>query len=72
MKGSTTRITIEVSQEDAESIRELCRRTKGNEWGGLTPKTLCQMLMEDAAMVISRPGSWEGSNMRDVLRSHGY
>jgi hypothetical protein len=35
-------------------------------------KKLAAMLLEDAGMVISRPGSWEGSNMTDVLRSHGY
>ena len=28
--------------------------------------------VEDAAMVMTRPGSWEGSNMAQVLMSHGY
>ncbi len=43
-----------------------------NSHGKLTLNKLAEMLLEDAAMVISRPGSWEGSNMADVLRSHGY
>ncbi|CAJ7811100.1 Uncharacterised protein [Burkholderia pseudomallei] len=30
------------------------------------------MLAEDAGMVISRPGSWEGANLAQVLLSHGY
>lgn len=30
------------------------------------------MLAEDAGMIISRSGSWEGSNMATVLSSHGY
>jgi len=30
------------------------------------------MLAEDLGMVHSRPGSWEGSNMAQVVASHGY
>lgn len=40
--------------------------------GALTPTTLLAMLAEDAGLVISRPGSWEGANMVQVLSSHGY
>ena len=28
--------------------------------------------MQDVALTISRPGSWEGANMRQVLTAHGY
>jgi len=28
--------------------------------------------MEDVALTISRPGSWEGANMQQVLAAHGY
>ncbi len=40
--------------------------------GPLTVPALVAMLAEDAAMIISRPGSWEGANMATVLSSHGY
>jgi hypothetical protein len=30
------------------------------------------MLAEDLGMVLTRPGSWEGTNMAQVLTSHGY
>lgn len=49
------------------------RRQKGfTSHGELTVSKLLAMLAEDAAMVISRPGSWEGSNMAQVFQSHGY
>ncbi|MEW5891248.1 MAG: hypothetical protein AB1768_19945 [Pseudomonadota bacterium] len=40
--------------------------------GKLTVASLLSMLAEDAAMVMRRPGSWEGANMAQVLQSHGY
>jgi|GEM_PF-3175001 len=40
--------------------------------GSMTVPTLLAMLAEDAAMTNSRPGSWEGSSMQQVLDSHGY
>lgn len=40
--------------------------------GALDVKTLLAMLAEDAAMTHSRPSSWEGSSMLQVLASHGY
>lgn len=38
----------------------------------LTITSLGSMLMTDAGLAISRPGSWEGVNMGDVLTGHGY
>lgn len=40
--------------------------------GQLDIPGLLAMLAQDAAMTNSRPGSWEGSNMQQVLDSHGY
>lgn len=40
--------------------------------GVLTVSSLLGMLAEDVGMVDTRPGSWEGSNMSQVLTSHGY
>ncbi|WP_230596063.1 hypothetical protein [Xanthomonas vasicola] len=76
----TKRISIEISDETAANLRELAIRcTQSNkQWGGftshgdLTPSTLLAMLAEDAGMVISRPGSWEGANLAEVLICHGY
>ena len=73
------RIQIEIDDQTAADLAELVRRINANagpdpfnSHGPLTVKKLAAMLLEDAGMVISRPGSWEGSNMADVLRSHGY
>ena len=54
-----------------------CNRAEINSRGATThgkldvPKLLL-MLAEDAAMTNTRPGSWEGANMQQVLDSHGY
>ena len=74
------RMSIEISEETAANLRELAIRcTQSNKLregftshGDLTPSTLLAMLAEDADMVNSRPGSWEGANLAQVLLSHGY
>ncbi len=38
----------------------------------ITPEELIGILKDDVVLAIERPGSWEGSNMLDVLRSHGF
>jgi hypothetical protein len=40
--------------------------------GKLDVPRLLAMLAEDTAMTNTRPGSWEGANMQQVLDSHGY
>lgn len=74
------RIVIQVSEETVANLHTLAARctdeharSKGfTSHGALTLSKLLTMLTEDAAMVISRPGSWEGSNMAQVFQSHGY
>lgn len=73
------RIQIEIDDQASQNLAELVRQLNANagtdpfnSHGPLTVKKLVAMLLEDAGMVISRPGSWEGSNMADVLRGHGY
>ncbi|WP_454764049.1 hypothetical protein [Cupriavidus campinensis] len=76
----TKRISVEISDATAADLRELATRcTQSNKLrdgftthGDLTPSKLLAMLAEDAGMVISRPGSWEGANLAQVLLSHGY
>jgi hypothetical protein len=73
------RIQIEIDNQTAAVLAELVHQINANagpdpfnSHGQLTVMKLASMLLEDAGMVISRPGSWEGSNMADVLRCHGY
>lgn len=40
--------------------------------GVLTTEGLLEMLAQDVAMVETRPGSWEGAGMTQVLAAHGY
>lgn len=73
------RITIEISASGARAIQSLVDRMNqhdnlecGTSHGEMTMKKLITLLAEDAALVESRPGSWEGANMAAVLQSHGY
>lgn len=36
------------------------------------PGELIRILKEDVVLSVERPGSWEGSNMLEVLTSHGF
>lgn len=71
------KLTIEIHDEDAALIRELLELTQDIErhscsHGPLTMKLLARMLLEDVALAVRRPGSWEGANMLRVLEAHGY
>jgi hypothetical protein len=69
------KLTIEISDEDAMLIKAFlraCGDPKFCSHGTLTMRKLAEMLMEDVALSVRRPGSWEGANMRQVLASHGY
>ena len=38
----------------------------------ITPEDLLETLKEDVVLCVERPGSWEGSNMSEVLYCHGF
>ena len=73
-------VTIEISDDLADQLTRLAkrctsidkRRDGSTSHGPLTVSGMLAMLAEDAGMTISRPGSWEGSNMSAVFTSHGY
>lgn len=58
-------------------VVESCNRADDDNRGATThgkldiPKLLA-MLAEDAALTNSRPGSWEGAGMQQLLDSNGY
>jgi hypothetical protein len=69
------KIAIEVSDQDAALVAEfvgLYGQRPDSSHGPLTVEKLAAMLLEDVALAIRRPGSWEGANMGTVLTSHGY
>ena len=74
------RIMIQVSEEATKSLavlaarctRESKRRDGYTSHGALSVSAMMAMLAEDAARVVTRPGSWEGYNMAQVFSSHGY
>jgi hypothetical protein len=68
-------LTITLSSEQEMALQHLldaCDDPECSSHGPLTLTKLAQMLLEDAALVVTRPGSWEGANMMQVLQSHGY
>lgn len=74
------KITITISESTFDSINSLVDQINininseegANSHGKLTVKTAVEMIVEDLGLVESRPGSWEGANMAQVLSSHGY
>jgi len=69
------KFTVDVSEEDLKLIECGLRRmnqSDGNSHGPLDVQGLAAMLMQDVALAVRRPGSWEGANMSQVLSSHGY
>jgi hypothetical protein len=69
------KIEIEISDQDATLIEEFLDENQSSEFnshGPLDITVLAGMLMQDVALAVRRPGSWEGSNMIQVLICHGY
>ncbi|WP_454695927.1 hypothetical protein [Achromobacter aegrifaciens] len=79
--ADTVIVDVRLSRELHTNIRHLLGQLNGSHQvkieqacthGLLTVAGALAMLAEDLGMVRSRPGSWEGSNMAQVLASHGY
>ncbi len=77
----TVVVDVRVRRDVHTSIRTLLRSVNASHQvkseqacthGLLTVAGALEMLAEDLGMVETRPGSWEGSNMAQVLSSHGY
>lgn len=65
-----------LTTQDRLLIQTFLDATAGTEahstHGPLDLERLVRMLLEDVALMVRRPGSWEGSNMFRVMASHGY
>lgn len=73
--SDSVRVTIEIARADAELVAEFLagngQRAESSH-GPLTLAALAALLLEDVALAVRRPGSWEGANMGTVLAAHGY
>lgn len=68
-------ITLTIPEADAALIRrflDATRQSAASTHGTLTMDALAALLLEDVALMVRRPGSWEGANMAQVMTSHGY
>ena len=73
--GGGVKLTIEIPDDTVIRINHRLDYMPDdgmNTHGKLTLKSLAEMLMEDVVLTITRPGSWEGSKMGDLLYAHGY
>ncbi len=69
------KVEIEIPDRNVELIERFMdnnQTDEDNSHGPLDMIVLAEMLMEDVALAVRRPGSWEGENMIQVLTSHGY
>ena len=69
-------IEIEIDDDTAIYINRFLvtqdLKSDANTHGHLDVAALTKMLLEDVALAVRRPESWEGIMMRDLLTSHGY
>jgi len=54
-----------------QAVKELRLTYPGTDQR-VTAKALLEILKEDVVLAVERPGSWEGANMHQVLRCHGF
>ncbi len=69
------KVEFEIDPATAVLVQTFISTTQGrddNTHGPLTIPSLAQMLLEDVALMIERPGSWEGAGMCSLLSGHGY
>lgn len=69
------KIEIEIPDKQFALIEQFMDDNQTDEFnshGSLDLFVLAEMLLQDVALAVRRPGSWEGSNMSQVLTSHGY
>lgn len=74
-KISHAHISVAIPLQDLESINQFLATTHDESvcpYQVLDLPRLAAMLLEDVALMVRRPGSWEGSNMAQVMASHGY
>jgi len=70
------KIKIEIDDDTAIFINRFLGtqdpESQATTHGPLDMAELTKMLLEDMALAVRRPGSWEGARMMDLLTSHGY
>ena len=69
------KISITIPDGDAALIAVFLAATKdvtSSSHGPLDMQKLAAMLLEDVALLVRRPSSWEGTTMMAVMASHGY
>ena len=62
---------IEITLDEA-TIRAISYLKDPNTGEPLTPQDVIQVLADDLGMTNTRPGSWEGANMQNVIDGHGW
>ena len=71
MNIKTKTIKVKLSIDALECI-QVALENYGSEYGPENLNELVELLLRDVAFTISRPGSWEGAGMIDLLRAHGF
>ena len=68
-------IEITLNSQAQAALRRFLRTvgsTDESTHGPLTIPALAEMLLEDVALTMTRPGCWEASAMATLLHGHGY
>ena len=63
--------TIDIPDDTVRCIQEHSAGAK-SDLNPLALQHLLDLVAEEVGLSVTRPGSWEGAKMRDVLRDHRY
>lgn len=76
MQSPSREIRIKVTADEYQALTELAEylSLEGTHFdkSQVTLDRLVTMVVQDTAMAHTRPGSWEGSGIIDLLQRHGY
>lgn len=65
-------IKVKVPTETAAFVQQYVDEARHLDGSSLTIESLVEMLLDDVALVVRRPGCWEAAAMDGLLASHGY
>lgn len=65
-------IKVKIPTETAALVQQYVDEARHLDGSSLTIEALVEMLLDDVALVVRRPGCWEADGMGGLLASHGY
>jgi hypothetical protein len=65
-------IKVKIPTDKAALVQQYLDEARHLDGSRLTVEELVEMLLDDVALMVTRPGCWEAAAMDGLLSSHGY